>query len=97
MGGFFPPGDTHPKKVPLVPKTARSFHFPKTPDEFDLGFPPPSHAYLNQQVPPRNEELTFSQAGLTDFGEVLRKKHAAVGLSVSESNGEPAGPINIPT
>ena len=65
-----------PRRSPLVPKTTRSFHFPKTPDEFDLGFPPPSHAHLNRRVPPGNEELPESQAALTDFGRVLRKKHA---------------------
>jgi hypothetical protein len=41
-----------------------------------LGFPPPSHHHINQQVPWRNEELPKSQSGLSDFKEVLRKKHA---------------------
>jgi hypothetical protein len=41
-----------------------------------LGFPPPSHHHINQQTPRRNEELPKSQSGLSDFKEVLRKKHA---------------------
>jgi hypothetical protein len=41
-----------------------------------LGFPPPSHHHINQRVPRCNEELPKSQSDRTDFGEVLRKKHA---------------------
>jgi len=54
------------------------FPLPENTGQIDLGFPPPSYAYLNQRVPPRNEELPKSQPLLTDFGEVLRKKHAAI-------------------
>jgi hypothetical protein len=41
-----------------------------------LGFPPPSHRYLSQGVPARNDEPPGSQAVPAVFGEVLRKKHA---------------------
>jgi hypothetical protein len=52
-----------------------------------LGFPPPSHPHLNQRVPPCNGELPKSQAHLTDFGEVLRKKHAAIDALVGGGAG----------
>ncbi len=40
------------------------------------GAPRPSHRHINRLVPRRNQELPKSQPGLTDFGKVLRKKHA---------------------
>ena len=42
-----------------------------------MGFPPPSHAHLNQGVPTRNEELPRPQLRPDDSRNVLRKKHAS--------------------
>jgi len=76
VGGFAPSGGIHPWKVPFGPQTTRSSHCPENTGRVDLGFPPPSHHHINQQVPRRNEELAKSQSDLSDFKEVLRKKHA---------------------
>ncbi len=66
-----------PLKAPLVPKTRLGLPLPENTRRIDLGFPPPSHAHLNQRVSTRNEELPRSQPYLDDFRNVLRKKHAA--------------------
>jgi hypothetical protein len=65
-----------PLKAPLVPKT-RLVPLPENTRRIDLGFPPPSHAHLNQRVLTRNEELPRPQLYPDDFRNVLRKKHAA--------------------
>jgi hypothetical protein len=65
-----------PSKAPLVPKTRLVLPLPENTRRIDLGFPPPSHAHLNRQVPTRNEELPRPQLYPDDFRNVLRKKHA---------------------
>ena len=78
MGGFrLWPGELHPLKAPLVPKTRLVLPLPENTRRIDLGFPPPSHAHHNQRVPTRNEELPRPQRYPDDFRNVLRKKHAA--------------------
>ena len=66
-----------PPKGPFVPKIRLVFPLPENTRRIDLGFPPLSHAHLNQRVPTGNEELPDPQPHPDDFGSVLRKKHAA--------------------
>jgi hypothetical protein len=65
-----------PPEGPLVPKTRLVLPLPENTRRIDSGFPPPSHAHLNQRVPTRNEELPGPQLHPIDFSNVLRKKHA---------------------
>ena len=68
-------------RSPFVPNHP-VFPLPENTGQIDLGFPPLSHPHLSRRVPLRNDELPKSQAHLTDFGEVLRKKHAAIAALV---------------
>jgi len=64
-----------PGRSPSVPFPARSL-VPRSIGRLDLGFPPPSHGHLSQQVCTRNQESPESQAPNAVFRKVLRKKHA---------------------
>ena len=72
-----------PLEGPLLVPNHPAFPLPGNTNMADLGFPPPSHRHINRRVPRRNDELPKSQPGLTDFLEVLRKKHAFDAASVS--------------
>ncbi len=73
-----------PIEGPLQSPNHPVFPLPENTGLVDLGLPPPSHLHINGGVPPRNEELAESQGALTDFREVLRKKHAAIAAFLSD-------------